>query len=103
MWVATAPRDTETLGLTYQHQGSMSDSSISGSGRCTTITARKNQAVKIDPFNITNVFLNYTVKGSSYLRGSKLRFSINNLLDRHSIVGVNPVSTASNAPAAGDI
>jgi iron complex outermembrane receptor protein len=44
-----------------------------------------------------------TVKNSSYLRGSKFRFSINNLLDKHSLVGVNPASSASNAPAGGDV
>jgi iron complex outermembrane receptor protein len=44
-----------------------------------------------------------TVKNSSYVRGSKFRFSINNLLDKHSLVGVNPASTASNAPVGGDV
>jgi len=34
---------------------------------------------------------------------SKLRFSINNLRRQHSIVGVNPASTASQCRAPGDI
>ncbi|PWU04431.1 MAG: TonB-dependent receptor, partial [Terriglobia bacterium] len=61
------------------------------------------QAVSVDPFNVTNLFLNYTVRGDSFLRGTKFRFAINNLLDQHNIVGVVPFSTKSNAPAAGDI
>jgi hypothetical protein len=32
-----------------------------------------NQAVAIDPFNVSNLFLNYTVSGDSYLRGTKVR------------------------------
>jgi len=61
-----------------------------------------NQAVTIEPFNVTNLFFNYTLKGDSFLRGTKIRFAINNLLDQHNIVGVVPFSTKSNAPAAGD-
>jgi iron complex outermembrane receptor protein len=51
---------------------------------------------------LTNPFFNYTVKGDNFLRGTKIPFAINNLLDQHSIVGVVPFSTKSNAPAAGD-
>ena len=61
-----------------------------------------NQAVAIDPFNVTNLFLNYTIRGDSYLRGTKVRFGLNNLLDKHSIVGVNP-ALASSAVSPNDI
>jgi iron complex outermembrane receptor protein len=61
-----------------------------------------NQAVMIQPFNVTNLFFNYTVKGESFLRGTKLKFGVNNLFDQHNIVGVVPFSTASNAPSPGD-
>jgi iron complex outermembrane receptor protein len=61
-----------------------------------------NQAIRIDPFSYTNLYVNYTIKGDSYLRGSKIRFSINNLMDHHSITGVTAASTASSLPAAGD-
>ncbi len=61
-----------------------------------------NQAVAIDPFNITNLFINYTVKSASFLRGTKFRVGINNLFDNHSIVGVAPASTATSVPAPGD-
>ena len=37
------------------------------------------------------------------LRGTKFRVGINNLFDRHNIVGVTPASTASSAPAPGDV
>ena len=61
-----------------------------------------NQAISIDPFNITNLYINYTVKGASYLRGSKIRFAINNLLDRHSITGVTAASTATSVASPND-
>jgi len=37
------------------------------------------------------------------LRGTKIRFAVNNLFDQHNIVGVAPASTKSNVPAPGDI
>src|SRR5262249_8742246 len=64
--------------------------------------ATYNQAITIDPFNVTNLSVNYTFKGDTYLRGTKIRFGINNLFNQHSIVGVSPFSSKSNAPAPGD-
>jgi len=62
-----------------------------------------NQAVRIDPFEITNLYLNYTIKnhGSEFSQ-TKVRLTINNLFDKHNIVAVKPVSTASNLPAPDD-
>jgi iron complex outermembrane receptor protein len=62
-----------------------------------------NQAIAIDPFNVTNLFLNYTIRGDSYLRGTKIRFGVNNLLDQHSIVGVTPASTTTSVASPNDI
>jgi iron complex outermembrane receptor protein len=62
-----------------------------------------NQAIAIDPFNITNLYLNYTIKSLSEFSQTKLKLTVNNLFDQHSIVGVSPASANSNAPAAGDI
>jgi iron complex outermembrane receptor protein len=62
-----------------------------------------NQAIAIDPFNVSNVFLNYTVRGDTYLRGTKIRLGVNNLLDKHSIVGVNAASTATSVASPNDI
>jgi len=36
------------------------------------------------------------------VRGTKIRFAVNNLFDQHNIVGVTPASTSSNLPAPGD-
>ena len=62
-----------------------------------------HQAVSIDPFNITNLFFNYTLRGSSRFAASKIRFTVNNLTDSHAITGVTLFSTKSNLPNPGDV
>lgn len=57
----------------------------------------------IDPFNITNLFLNYTLRGGSRFSQTRVRLAFNNLTDSHAITGVTPASTKSNAPAPGDV
>jgi iron complex outermembrane receptor protein len=50
-----------------------------------------NQAVLNDSFNITNAYINYTI-----------RLSINSVFQEHNIVGVVPAATTSSLPAGGD-
>ncbi len=45
-----------------------------------------------------NVFLNYTIKNSSHLRGTKIQLAVNNLANSHNLVGVTP-GTAATATA----
>ena len=49
-----------------------------------------DQAITINPFNLVNVFLNYTIKNTSYLRGTKIQLAINNLANSHNLVGITP-------------
>ena len=102
LWVATTPRDTEALGLTYRVKGWDLGYFDKRVGRMYNDNGTQNQAIKIDPFSVGNVYVNYTVRGDSYLRGTKFRFGVNNIANNHAIVGVNPASTASNLPAPGD-
>ena len=102
MWVQNAPKNTETVGLTYQRKNFDVGFFNKRIGQMYNDNGSTNQAVTINPFNITNVFFNYTVKGQSYLRGTKFRVGINNILDKHNIVGVTPASTATSVPAPGD-
>ena len=53
---------------------------------------------------MTNIFVNYTLKNNSFLRGSKLGFAANNLFDNHNIVGITPSLTgvAPYVPNAND-
>jgi iron complex outermembrane receptor protein len=103
LWIQNTPKNTEAIGLTYQKRNWDMGMFNKRVGTMYNDNGTINQAVTIDPFNVTNAFFNYTFRGESSLRGTKIRFSINNLFNQHSIVGVNPASTKSNAPAAGDI
>ncbi|MCU1385696.1 MAG: TonB-dependent receptor [Acidobacteria bacterium] len=101
--VQNAPDDTETLGLTY-NRGSWNVGLFSKRvGEMFNDNGSVHQAVAIDPFNITNLFLNYTVRGTSRLSASRIRLALNNLTNSHAITGVSPAAATSNAPAAGDV
>jgi iron complex outermembrane receptor protein len=103
LWIASTPRNTEAVGLTYVAKNWDLGFFNKRVGSMWNDNGTINQAVAIDPFNVTNLFVNYTIRGDSYLRGTKIRFGINNLFNQHSIVGVAPASTKSNLPAPGDI
>jgi len=104
LWVQNAPRDLETIGVTY-NQGSWNLGFFSKRvGRQWNDNGSDlHQAVATDPFNITNLFFNYTLRGSSKFSQSRIRLAINNLTDSHAITAINPASNKSNAPAPGDV
>jgi iron complex outermembrane receptor protein len=102
LWVASSPKDTETIGLTYLHGNWDLGFFNKRIGEMWNDNGSTNQAVNIDPFNITNLFFNYTIKQGSYFRGTKVRLAINNLFDQHNIVAVAPASTTTSVPAPGD-
>jgi len=103
LWIANAPKNTEAIGLTYQRKNWDLGIFNKRVGTMYNDNGTLNQAVTIQPFNVTNLCLNYTVRGESYLRGTKIRFGVTNLFDQHNIVGVVPFSAAGNQPAPGDI
>jgi iron complex outermembrane recepter protein len=103
LWVQNAPKNTETLGFTYRVKSWDLGFFNKRIGPMYNDNGSTNQAIAIDPFNVSNLFLNYTVRGDSYLRGTKIRLGVNNLLDKHSIVGVNAASTATSVASPNDI
>ena len=103
LWVQQAPRNTETVGLSYQRRNWDLGLFNKRIGQMYNDNGSINQAVSIDPFEITNMYLNYTIKGESRFAETKIKLSVNNLFDKHSLVGVSPASTKSNLPAPGDI
>ena len=103
LWVANSPHDTETIGVTYLHKNWDLGFFNKRIGQMWNDNGGINQAVAIDPFAITNLYFNYTVKQASFLRGTKFRVAVNNLTDSHNIIGVTPASTKTNLPQPGDI
>ena len=103
LWVQNTPSDTETAGVTY-NMGSWNAGLFSKRvGQMYNDNGSAHQAVAIDPFQITNVFVNYQFHGASPLRNSRIRFAVNNLTDSHAITAVTPAATTSNLPAPGDV
>lgn len=106
LWVALAPRDTETAGLTWLQKNWTAGFFNKRVGKMYDDNGSVNQAIPIDPFNVSNIFINYTIRSSSFLRGSKLALSVNNLFDNHNIVfiapGNGPTATVPYAPSGGD-
>jgi iron complex outermembrane receptor protein len=103
LWVANAPKNVETVSLMWRHKdwslglvdkrvGAMYNDNttlnylIDGA----SIPYPVDEAVTINPFNVVNVFADYTIKGASWLRGSKLGLAVNNLGNSHNLVGVIP-------------
>jgi iron complex outermembrane recepter protein len=100
LWVANAPSNTEAVGLTWQRNSwdiGFFDKRVGHMWNDNTNTPIQNQAIPNNPFSITNFYINYTMRGASHSRGTKVQFAINNLLDRHNIVGVTP-ATVGTAP-----
>jgi iron complex outermembrane recepter protein len=107
LWVANTPANTEALGLTYQQKYfdlGMFNKRIGpmwNDGTASFGTA--NQVIPIDPFNVTNFFVNYTIRNGSRFDQTKLRFSANNLFDQHNITSVTQAATSTTyVPGSGD-
>ena len=103
LWVQNSPRDTETVGVTYLHRNWDIGFFNKRVGQLYNDNGGINQAIAIDPFNITNLYFNYTMKGESHLRGTKFRVSLNNLMDTHSITGITAASSKTSLPQPGDL
>jgi iron complex outermembrane receptor protein len=101
--VADAPKNVETVTALWQHKdwdfgfvdkrvGTLynDNATLNYLINGISIPYPVDQANTINPFNIVNVFANYTVKGSSFLRGSKIGLAVNNLANSHNIVGITP-------------
>ena len=85
LWVAQTPSDTEMMGLTYQKHGfdlGIYNHRI-GEERLDN-KAYHNQAI-IAPFSTANTYVNYTIRNHSFFDQTKIRFSVNNLLDAQNV------------------
>ena len=101
--VQDAPKNTEGVGLMYQKYNFDLGLFEKRIGRLYDDNGSTHQAVSINPFNITNLYLNYTIKGQSEFSNTKIKLSVNNLFNKQSIVGITPAATTTAVPAAGDI
>ena len=120
LWVQNTPSDTESEGLTYQRRGWDVGFFSKRVGKMYQDNGQYHNQAAIDPFSMTNIFLNYTIRNGSHFDQTKFRLSINNLLNQHSITSnsitgtpltqtlaangtayVDPFNTNGPTPAAG--
>jgi len=107
-WVANTPSNIEGASLLWQHrnwdvglthkrvgQYYNDNGSLNYKINGITIPVPVDQAITISPFNLTNVFVNYTIKNASRLRGTKIQLAVNNLANNHNVVGVTPATAAT--------
>jgi len=100
LYVQQSPTDIESEGLTYQHKAfdfgffnKRIGTFYVDNGNLTGYTFH-NQAT-IAPFNFANLFFNYTLRTGGRFDNTKLRLSLNNLFNSHSITG-NSFPSSSN-------
>jgi iron complex outermembrane recepter protein len=95
-WVALAPHDTESLGLTYQSKAWDLGFFNKRVGTRWEDDGAYHQTVPLDSFWMNNLFLNYTIRNGSRFENSKIKLSFNNLFDYHNVVDIG----AANAVTA---
>jgi iron complex outermembrane receptor protein len=108
MWVADTPNNIEGISLLWQHRNwdvGLTDKrvgryyndngSLSYKINGISVPYPVDEAVTINPFSLTNVFVNYTIKSASRLRGTKIQLAVNNLANHHNIVGITPATAAT--------
>jgi iron complex outermembrane receptor protein len=119
-WVANTPKNVESVAFLWRHKDwdvglieKRVGTLYNDNGSLTyliggiKIPYPVDQAITINPFNMVNVYVNYTLKSQSWLRGSKIGLAVNNLADSHNVVGVTPAiaatSTVAYAQSPGDL
>lgn len=102
LWVASAPENTATEGITYQDRnwdlgfvnkrvGPQWNDNTDANGNLL------HQAIPVAPFTVANMFLNYTLRNGTRFDQSKIRLSMNNLFNNNNIAGVTAANTGTAA------
>jgi iron complex outermembrane receptor protein len=97
LWVASTPSDVFTEGLTYQTKAWDAGIFNKTVGTQRLDDGAFHNEATLSPYTLTNMFINYTIRGGSRFDNTKLRLSFNNLFDEHNITGD---SIATKATAA---
>ena len=70
-WVANTPDNVEGVSLLYQHQNWDVGLTYKRVGQYYNDNGTINQAIVINPWELVNVFANYTIKNTSHFRGPR--------------------------------
>lgn len=99
LWVPNTPTDVEGEGVTYSKHGFDVGMLNKRVGQQHLDNGAYHNQATVDPFSITNMFFNYTIRSGSRFDQTKIKLSVNNLLDEHNITNYGLTGTLTNAPA----
>lgn len=94
LWVQNTPSDAETEAVTYQRRGWDLGIFNKRVGTMYQDNGQYHNQATIDPFSVTNLFMNYTIRTGGRFDQTKVRLSFNNLFDSHNLTGDNIVGSA---------
>jgi len=103
LWVAGVPGNTESVGIAYQTGNWNAGIFSKRISRTWNDNGSVNQAAPNAPFDMTNLYLNYTLNNRSRFDRTKLKFAVNNLFDSHAITSYTPGSKTTNVPGPNDV
>jgi len=96
LWVQQTPTDTEMVGLTYDNSGMDLGFFNKRVGTQRVDAGAYHNQASISPFNVTNAYVNYTVRNRSIFDQTKIRLSADNLFDQHNITALTPAGTTTS-------
>ncbi|HEV7817382.1 MAG TPA: TonB-dependent receptor [Janthinobacterium sp.] len=100
MWVAGAPKDTETLGLNYKRAAWDIGWFTKRVGQTYSDNGAVHQAFTINPVTVSNLFANYSFRTPhSFTKLVRLQLGVNNLFNSQSITSVLKGGTATSSSA----
>ena len=85
LWVADTPSDTEAEGVTYQNKGFDFGLFNKRVGTLYKDSGSYHNQFAIDPYNVTNMFFNYTIRSGSHFDQTKIKLSFNNIFNQRII------------------
>lgn len=91
--VQQTPSDLEAEGLTYQKTNWDFGFFNKRVGTFYIDNGAYHNQYTVNPFSLQNLFVNYTVRNGGRFNNTKLRLSINNLLDSNAITGSTPAGS----------
>ncbi|WP_245817734.1 TonB-dependent receptor [Granulicella rosea] len=102
-WVAKSPTDTEAEAITYQGKGFDVGLLNKRVGTQRLDNGSYHNQGTVNPFGVTNAFLNYTLRRGTRFDQTKIRLSVNNLFDQHNFTSYGIAGAVTNYNAAGAV
>ncbi|MGA2897869.1 MAG: TonB-dependent receptor [Acidobacteriaceae bacterium] len=101
LWVQQTPSDTYAEGVTYLHDGWDVGIFNKHVGQFYQDVSGYHNEVVINPFDMTNTYINYTVRSGSRFDQTKIRLSVNNLFNLHDATGITSAGSVTGTTFTG--